>query len=225
MNKERLIKELIESGAEVSEAKDLANFGSSLQGTVFQRSLQFKSHQADILLAKTPAKQKFDLRKLLAPIGLALASLSVVTASAFAAQSSIPGDPLYPIKRLSEKVFQTIDPQFKNEIPVRRSQELKDLIEKKQNESLIKKSIEDYKQTESVKSETDSSKKAQENLRQAEEKATGDSKLEINKIIEQGKVQGETIKGSEKKNIAPQKPTENSNNRSNTSGENKPQSD
>lgn len=225
MNKERLIKELIESGAEPFEAKELADFGVLLSKTDIQRSLQFKSSQADILLGKIPTKRTFDFRKLFAPIGLALASLSVVTVSAFAAQNSIPGDPLYPIKRLSEKVLQTVDPQFKNDIPVRRSQELKELIEKKQSESLIKKSIDDYKQVESVKSETDTSKKTQENLLQAEEKATGESKSEINKIIEQGKVQGVTTKGSEEKNITPQKAIENSNNGSNTSNENKSQTD
>ncbi len=192
MNKKRLTEELTSVGAGGLEASVLAELVDSLPDTKLERSSQFKSTQVESILAKLPKKNGFSLRRLLPPVGIALASLSAVAVSAFAAQGSLPGEPLYPVKRLSEVVLQTLNPGFQDQLPVRRSEEIKKLIEKKEGNDLIKKAIDDYKQTEGAKPPAQVLKQAQENLRRAEEKATGETKTEIKKVLDEGKVQGET---------------------------------
>ncbi len=192
MNNKKIIEELVSAGASTTEASDLAEFQEQLSKPHLERSYQFKSDKADYLLSKIEKRQRFDFRKLIAPATIAVASLSLVTVSAFAAQNSIPGDPLYALKRISEKVFQTFDPHFSQQIPVRRSEEIKKLIENKSSEDLLKKTIQDYQAIKKAAPQSDASREAQDNLKQAEQKATGESKAEIKKVLDQGSVEGQT---------------------------------
>lgn len=209
MNNKTIIEELISAGASATEASDLAEFENQLNKPQIERSYQFKADKADYLLGKIENRKRFEFKKLLAPASIAVASLSLVTASAFAAQSSIPGDPLYALKRISERVFQTFDPQFSQQIPVRRSEEIKKLIENKDPENLVKKTIQDYQETKKAAPRSDASKEVRDNLQQAEQKATGESKVEIKKVLDQGSVEGQSTHEIFDKSGDAEEPTDN----------------
>lgn len=188
----KLLEELISAGATQKEASELTEFVQTLQKPSLTRSLEFKESQAERLVEKLGKQRNFNIRKLFTPVAIAAASLSVATISAFAAQSSLPGDPLYPVKRLTETVIQTVDPKFQEQLPVRRSAEVESLVQNKKSSTLIKQTIEDLNKSRK-QSPVINNKDVQNNLRQAEEKATGETKTEIKKAIEEGKVEGNFI--------------------------------
>lgn len=100
--------------------KNLSNLYS------FERSDTFK----DKFLTRLPKKTFFYVHKrafagLIFSLILLLGFTSVVSA-----QKSLPGDLLYPVKIASEKAYSTINPSFKSEILVRRSEEIRDLSNK-----------------------------------------------------------------------------------------------
>lgn len=191
MNQEKLFEELTNAGAETSEATALADFEKSLHKPLFERSFAVKHKNAAQVLARVEKAPRFDWRRLLVPLGLGVGSLSLVGASAFAAQSSLPGDPLYPLKRVTETVFDQLDPNFKNEMALRRSQEVKDLVNKSKSDALIKKSLDDYQKQAGEAQNKQDLERSRENLKKAEENASEKSKEEIKQVLDQGSVQGE----------------------------------
>lgn len=200
MNKDELINELIAAGAKPSEASELAQFEKSLNKPLLQRSHGFKLTQVKKVLERLNKSHRLSWRRFIRPLGLAISGLSVAGASVFASQGSLPGEPLYPIKRLSETVFEQINPEFKNEIPIRRSEEVKNLIESDKDDDAIKKSLEDYQKQSADTENEESIKQAEANLRKAQESATEKSKEEIEKVLKEGDVKGEqNKKGSESK--------------------------
>lgn len=204
MNRDDLINELIAAGAEPSEAAELANFEQSLKRPMFERSQSLKLKNVNQVLDQLNKPSGFDWRAFIRPFGLALGGLSLAGASVFASQGSLPGEPLYPVKRLSETVLEQINPEFKDEITVRRSEEVKSLIEKNKDDDAIKKSLEDYQQQSSESENKESIKKAEDNLRKAQEGASEKSKEEIEKVLNEGDVKGEQInKESENKGDGP----------------------
>lgn len=220
MNREQLTNELIAAGAETTEAAALAEFENSLHKPLLLRDQNLKLKNAEAILLRVNKTRSFNWRRFFVPLGIAIGSLSLVGASAFAAQSSLPGDPLYSLKRVTETVLGQISPNFKNEIPLRRSEEVKSLIEKNKNDDLVKKSLEDYQKQAEVGQDKTNLERSRANLKEAETKASERSKEEINKVLEQSKVQG--VQTQEKTNIdnqSQQKPTEKQNNTPNNSGE------
>ena len=220
MDSKYLINELIAAGAEPSEAAELANFEQSLKKPMFERSQELKLKNVNQVLGQLNKRSGFDWRRYIRPFGLALGGLSLAGASVFASQGSLPGEPLYPIKRLSETVFEQINPEFKDDIPVRRSEEVKSLIEKNENDDSIKKSLEDYQKQSSESENKDSIRQAEDNLKKAQEGASEKSKEEIEKVLNEGDVKGEQInKESENKGSSP-KDSEQKSDGSDSSGEN-----
>ena len=192
MNKDDLINELIVSGSNKWEAFDLAKFAETLNPTILERNHAFKLGQFETIASKLERK-KFSWRRVVVPLGLGLGSLSLLAGTIFAAQGSLPGEPLYPVKRISEQVISSVYPKFAENLPVRRTQEIKQLIEQNKDGTLLKNNLEDY--TKEITKNKPSSKvieQSRDNLQQAEEKASGTAKTEIQNVLEQGSVKGET---------------------------------
>lgn len=103
-----------------------------------------------------------------------------------ASQKSIPGDPLYPVKRVSEKMISSVTPSFEEKIMIRRSEEVKRLVEKEGKPDLIKETVNDYKETvENNKVGEESREKSRENIREAIKKASEEEREELKEIIEE----------------------------------------
>ncbi len=220
MNRDELINELIAAGADPSEAEELANFKDSLKKPMLERNQSFKLRQVNQISSNLNKPSGFDWRRFIRPFGLALGGLSVAGASVFASQGSLPGESLYPIKRLSETVFEKIKPEFKDEIPVRRSEEVRSLIEKNKNDDAIKRSLEDYQKQSSESENKNTIKQAVDNLRKAQEEASEKSKEAIERVLKEGDVKGEQInKESENKGSGSKDSEQKSGAGSNSSGE------
>ena len=194
MNREQLINELVAAGAEPSEASELANFEHSLKKPLLERSHSLKLKNVEQVLDNLNKHPGFNWRRFIRPFGLALSGLSLAGASVFASQGSLPGEPLYSVKRLSETVLERINPEFKNEIPVRRSEEVKSLIERNEDDDAVKKSLDDYQKQSSESDNKTSIKKAEDNLKEAQEGASEKSKEEIERVLNAGEVKSEQIK-------------------------------
>lgn len=110
------------------------------------------------------------------------------------AQKSLPGEALYKVKRLSENVAVGIKPEFKNEILLRRSKEIKNLAEKKKADSFIKGTVEEYKNELKDKEKLNPVKieESQKNLEEARKESSGEDKKEIEKALIQTENKKET---------------------------------
>lgn len=121
------------------------------------------------LVKQSSNKFHFGLKPLF--VGLT-ALLFFVTTSLFVAQQAqgaLPGEPLYPVKRLSENIIQTVtnDPQVSVD---NRAREIVDLS-KKQKDKHLKNTMEEYKKAvEQAKQKAEKSEKEKESLRKKLEK-------------------------------------------------------
>jgi len=207
MNKKQLIEELKQAGATQPEADNLGDFVKALKQPLLVRSRSFKLKKLRELKTKPEKKYFFNWKRLFAPLTLGFASLTMAAGAVFASQGSMPGEPLYGVKRWSEKVFQTINPSFAARATQRRSEEIKQLVFKKSSEDLVKKSVKDFKETPVG---TQTSKESQDNLQEAEAKATGNSKEEIHSLIipkntqSQGNSEDKSSEGKGKQNRSSQ---------------------
>ncbi|RJQ36263.1 hypothetical protein C4559_05175 [Candidatus Microgenomates bacterium] len=122
-------------------------------------------------------------------------------AAVVSAQKSIPGEALYKVKRLSENVVVGIKPEFKNEILLRRSREIKNLAGDKKDNNLIKGTVEEYKNELKDKERLSPIKieESQKNLIDAKEKSSEEDKKEIEKALIKTESKTETEKGKEVK--------------------------
>ena len=136
-NLKKLQEEFIQEGASQKEALDLSLFSKNLSNLYdFKRSDKVKSK---FLFGSYSIQAS---KKAYIGIFLSILLLLAFTVSA-SAQNSLPGDPLYPVKRLSENFISFVDPSFKGEILKRRSEEIKSLSQTK-NYSNIPQAIKDY---------------------------------------------------------------------------------
>lgn len=164
---EQLKKELKLSGASREEIRgfypileNLSNFSKIKRSDSFKK--RFYERPSAI----------FWPRIIFAP-AIAFALLIIVGAiSVFASQNSLPGESLYSLKRLSEDTVSSLKPEFKSEMLVRRSWEVKKLIEKDKDDEIIRKAIEEYgKERKEAGHSAVKIEESKQNLRQAEEKA------------------------------------------------------
>lgn len=82
----------------------------------------------------------------LAPLGAALIVGVLLGANVVAyAQTSLPGNWLYPSKRLSEKVAVAFDPGYRATLMMRRSQEVKELVDRHAGKPVVLATLADYK--------------------------------------------------------------------------------
>ncbi len=201
--KKQLIKELQSQGSLEEEARDLAEIFSKIsKASKIERSHIFKKSFLDNLSEKEKADRKtfFFLPRVYVPaLALALLLFILIT-EVVNAQKSLPGQPLYPIKRLSENIVKTINPSFKDEILRRRSEEIKNLTEQKKDSDLLKKTIDEYKNELKEKEDVNPIRieESRKNLEEAKDKSSEEGKKEIEKAIIQTEIKKEDQEKKEK---------------------------
>lgn len=132
-NLKKLTEELIEEGALEKEAEDLTFLSKNLSNLYsFERSTDLKTRFIDKDLS---VKNKFFTQRQIFATALLSLILLLGFTSIVGAQNSLPGESLYPVKRLSEDVISFIKPDFKSEVLKRRSEEIKELSGKKDGDS------------------------------------------------------------------------------------------
>lgn|SRR3989344_1369681 len=97
-------------------------------GKKIERSYEFKKRFVESLIGEKKEKKKFVFfPRIFVPVFITLLLLFLSITSVVKAQKSLPGETLYPVKRLSENIISVIRPEFKEEIQQRREEEIKDL--------------------------------------------------------------------------------------------------
>lgn len=200
---EKLFEELKIEGASEKELEELV--------PVLNRLSAVKKHERSYLLKRKFLEEKtmevkrfaFFPKWFFAPaIAFSLFLLIGVASVTYASQKTLPGDSLYPIKRLTESARTLIDSNFKKDAIVRRSVEVRRLTEEKQEKpKLINKAIDDFKK-ESEDNEKHDVSKVQEsikNLEEATRNVSGEEKKQIEMVIEKTKNSQENreVKSSE----------------------------
>jgi len=200
---EQLKKELQSQGVLEEEARELMealNKISKLSKT--ERSYAFKRSFLENLSKKekTDRKTFFFLPRAYVPALAFVLLLFILITEVVNAQKSLPGQPLYPIKRLSENIVKTINPSFKDEILRRRSEEIKNLTEQKKDSNLLKQTVSDYKDELKEKGKLSPVKiqETKKNLEEAKEKSEKENKKEIEKAIIQTEIKKEDQEKKEK---------------------------
>src|SRR3972149_11824125 len=211
MQNDDLEKELKIRGLSQTEAEELGQVAKSIgQIGRVARSEEVKE-QFLVKLLGTKKQELFVWPRLFAPAVAFVLILVVLGAGSVAfAQKSLPGDVLYPVKRLSEIVAVSLNPALEQEIVVRRSQEVKDLVEKKEDSELVKNTLDDFSEdSQKAKNKGHANGNLEEgvrNLEDARERSSEDErrqieetlkKLEEQKDEDEGSVQG--TKSEEKK--------------------------
>lgn len=182
----KLIDELKEAGATGKEAEELALLSKNFSNAVkIERSFETK---VKFLKGVGLQKRFLSFKGRFAASFLALL-LFVSFATVVSAQDSLPGQPLYPIKRLSEDVVVAINPSFKGEVLKRRSSEIKLLSETKdkKNSTNLKNTIKDYEGELNGKGNIGGKdiEDSKNNLEDASRVASDGSKLEIENVLRQ----------------------------------------
>ena len=137
MKPNKLTDELLSAGASEGEARELAQLALSLSHL----------NGTEPKLAGRAGKRVWWRAKLgLWPVlGTALVGLAAGTAVVAIAQTAIPGGPLYPVKRASERIAATVQPDYRTTIMMHRAQEVRILVAEGQNSRLVTAALADYK--------------------------------------------------------------------------------
>lgn len=177
-----LKEELMKEGALEKEAEDLTLLSKNLSNLYsFERSsaLKHKFLEQELL-----SKNKFFVsRQMFVAVFFSLILLLGFT-SIIKAQSSLPGQPLYPVKIASENIASLINPSFKDEVLQRRSEEIKKLSGKKDGKSFqnlvneYEKELEENRKINSKKID-----EAQKNLEEARKNSLDEHKDDIERAI------------------------------------------
>lgn len=183
----QLIKELKSQNASEEELEGFSDILLKISRTYnIKRSYAHKMYFLENL-RKSPKEDKifFVPFRILAPALFLAILLFVGITTVASAQKSLPGQPLYGVKRISENIISVIDPSFKNEILRRRSEEVKELTNQKKDSGLLKKTINDYKDKleEKGKLSPVKIKETKKNLEEAKDKSVEEDKKEIEKAI------------------------------------------
>jgi len=193
--KNQLIQELRNEGADLDEQKDLLQIVSLIGKTSkISRSESFKRSFLD-KLSKDKEKRIFFSPRAYIPVFLFILLLFVLVTSVVSAQKSLPGQALYPIKILSEKIIKRFNPSFNSEILRRRSEEIKSLIEQKKDSGFLDKTLDNYNRELEVKGNGVSNIKIEEskkNLEKAKEASEEKDKKKIEEAIK--KTENELLK-------------------------------
>jgi len=181
-NLKNLMDELREAGALEKESEELAFISKNLSNLYsFERSNHLKTR---FLEQNLSTKNKYFIpRQMFATAILSLVFLLGLT-SVVGAQKSLPGQSLYPVKRLSENIISFIKPSFKGEILERRSEEIKELSGKKDGDT-FRNTVDEYER-ELNENKAISSKKieeAQKNLEEARNNSLEEHREDIERVI------------------------------------------
>lgn len=206
--RDELLKELSEAGSSEKESKELLEIAFKMSDlSTIRRSYQFKksfieklqschsglpavrqglSRMRTFLDSGCALLTKMTFPKIFA-VSFAVILFFVTFTTVVNAQKSLPGDPLYPVKRLSENVIVAVNPKFKNEVLIRRSEEIKELTEKNKGQNLIKKTIDEYRNNlqKDGKLNPTKVKESKKNLEDAKENSIEENKEEIEKALNQ----------------------------------------
>lgn len=186
----KTIAEFKEAGASKNEAEELSLLSKNISNLLkIERSETVKNKFLDSLLEREQIRQPFFRKWLVVPI-LAVLCLAFLGSYTIArAQQSLPGQPLYPVKILSENIAATVVPSFKGEILQRRSEEIKTLSEQNnsQNPQNLQKTINSYEKTlqQDGGISANSLDESRKNLIDASKSASLENKKEIENIIRQ----------------------------------------
>ena len=212
MQNDDLEKELKFRGLSQTQANELGEVAKKIgQIGRFSRSEEVKE-QFLVKLLGTKNKESFAWHRLFAPaVAFVLILLVLASGSVVFAPKNLPGDFLYPVKRLSENVAVSLNPALEQEIVVRRSQEVKDLVEQKEDPGLVQNTLDDFSEdSQKAISKGRANGNLEEgvrNLEDARERSSDDErrqieetlkKLEEQKDEDEGSVKG--TKSEEKKN-------------------------
>lgn len=195
-----LFKELAQSGA---SDKELQQFQSVVERLASVSSIQRSNKHKVNFLRNSEAKRSRYINKHFFVPAIAFVLFLLIGGSVVKAQTTLPGDSLYPVKRLSEDIYSKLNPNFRNDVIVRRSEEIKEMTEQKRDSTNVEKTIRDYQEEVSKQEKHDDKtfEESQKNLREAAEKATEENKKEIEKTLMFRKSNGsKEVKGEETKN-------------------------
>ncbi|MCL4354775.1 hypothetical protein M1349_04920 [Patescibacteria group bacterium] len=197
-----IIEELKMEGASEEELSDFSFLMDRFRVvSKIERSFKHKRTFLEPIAIEEKSKRfSFFGKWLFVPAIAFLLFILIGGSSVIRAQESVQGEALYPVKILSEKAYSIINPEFKDQIIVRRSQEIKKLTEEKKDQKKVEKTIKDYQKETERKHSQEKIKESQENLKSAREHATIENKKEIEKLLlPEKKEDDKEVKGSEHK--------------------------
>ena len=203
MQNDDLAKELKIRGLPQAEVEELDQVAESIgQIGRFSRSEEVKE-QFLVKLLGARKKESFAWPRLFAPaVAFVLILILLASGSVVFAQKSLPGDFLYPVKRLSENVAVSLRPELEQEIVVRRSQEVKDLVEQKEDPELVKNTLDDFSEdSQKAKSEGHTNGNLEEgvrNLEDARERSSESERKQIDETLKKLEEQKENNEGNVK---------------------------
>lgn len=204
----KLIEELKTSGASQKESEELSLLSKNLSNLYnFQRSQSLKDK---FLYENMFSDKRFYVSRKFITIALFSIIFLIGFASTVGAQNSLPGDPLYPVKIASEKIASTVNPSFKSEILIRRSEEIRELSNKN-NPAGFHQTIEDYQnELKNNNINKENIEESRKNLEEAQNKSLEENKKDIETVIiqtqqrqqeiDEDKVRGESTKSSNSEN-------------------------
>jgi len=196
----QLLKELLIRGISPAEAEQLAYFARKFSYlSTFERSESVKTHFLE-KLTRRKEKVIWWPRMFVPAMAFVIVLLVLGAGTVVASQKSLPGEPLYPVKRLSEKVGVIVKPDFEQQIIVRRTEEVRDLVEKKEEPDLVRKTLEDFSQKRKKSDEVNGRfEQSLRNLEEAKEKSSEDERKQIENVLERlddgHDENGEEVKG------------------------------
>ncbi len=181
-----LISELKNEGAGHAEAEELALLSKNLSNSVdFERSFDTK-----VKFLKQVEKNNYKWYMFKSPFIATLIAIILFAgfSTIVSAQDSLPGQPLYPIKRATESIVGAVNPSFNGQILIRRSNEIKKLSNSgNKNTANLNETIKEYESELNSKVQLNSKaiEVSKANLEDASNMATDGSKLEIEQILKQ----------------------------------------
>lgn len=183
----QLNREILESGASKQEADHLLNIARSLGAAPkLERQFIFKKQKFRKLFGDGEKKGLFSWPKIFIPAFAAILMLLVLGGGVvLASQKSFPGEPLYGVKRASESVRAIIRPEFKEEIVVKRGEEIKEIVERKEDPKLLRDSLDELREEARKNRGRGRTQESLERLEEAKRRSSGDEKDEIEKTVEE----------------------------------------
>jgi len=128
----KLRTELRQAGASDSEARELSDLAASLK--------QLKGSMNAEMPVRRREKWSVGMPVLASVSGLVLGMTLVILS-----QMVLPGNPLYPVQKLSDNVAMSVTPSYRGIVMMKRAQEVKQLVAAHASSSLVLATLNDYK--------------------------------------------------------------------------------
>jgi hypothetical protein len=185
-----IILELEDAGASKKEAEELSLLSQNISNLFkVERSVIVKNQFLGSLTKNQETQYSFARKWLVIPLLIILSVIFLGSYTVASAQKSLPGEPLYPVKILSENIAAAVVPGFKGEILQRRSEEIKTLSQQNnsQNSVNLQKTINSYEKTlkEDGGISATNIEESRKNLEEASKSASLENKKEIENVIRQ----------------------------------------